>query len=164
MAIHEEIPDAGDYDFSTPVDLGDPDAAGMYSDGGIFKYELDDGLWQEASYFCTVYTEDGVITDASAIVIDKGLPEPAAESVAENVQPQTVNPAAQDTYVAPAPAPVTSAPVMGFTGAPGIDSIRPLDKTISHCGDPMMYQTGTTFFTDGTTGWTETCSQQMLNQ
>lgn len=75
---------------------------------------------------------------------------------------QTAAPAIES--YAPAPAPVTSAPVMGFTGAPGIDPIRPLDKTISHCGDPMMYQTGTTFFTDGTTGWTETCSQQMLNQ
>lgn len=73
---------------------------------------------------------------------------------------QTAAPAVES--YAPVPSPAAAAPVMGFTGAPGVDPIKPLDKTISHCGDPMMYQTGTTFFTDGTTGWTETCSQQML--
>lgn len=70
MAIHEEIPNAGDYDFSTPVDLGDPDAAGIYSDGGSFRYESSDGTWEDATYFCTVYTENDAITDSSAVVID----------------------------------------------------------------------------------------------
>lgn len=68
---------------------------------------------------------------------------------------------------APAPPPVEapaapSSPVQGFTGAPGVDPIRELDKTISSCGDPSMHQTGTTFFTDGTSGWTQQCSDQML--
>lgn len=35
-------------------------------------------------------------------------------------------------------------------------------KTIDHCGDPGMHETGTTFFTDGTTGWTPDCANQMM--
>lgn len=68
MAIHEEIPNAGDYDFPTPIDLGDPDSAGIYSAGGDFRYELADGLWDDAAYFCIIYTNNGVITDSSAVV------------------------------------------------------------------------------------------------
>lgn len=54
-----------------------------------------------------------------------------------------------------------SAPVIGYTGAPGVESPHELDKTISHCGDPSLHQTGTTFFTDGTSGWTQQCADQM---
>lgn len=60
-----------------------------------------------------------------------------------------------------APAPAAPAPVIGFTGAPGVDTPRVLDKTIESCGDPMMHETGTTFFTDGTSGWTQQCADQM---
>lgn len=35
-------------------------------------------------------------------------------------------------------------------------------KTIDHCGDPGMHETGTTFFTDGTSGWTQECASQMM--
>lgn len=87
--------------------------------------------------------------------------EPAPEAAPA---PAYTAPANAPTPVAPAPvAPATPAPappVIGFTGAPGRDTPGPLDKTISHCGDPSLHQTGTTFFTDGTTGWTETCSVQ----
>ena len=31
-------------------------------------------------------------------------------------------------------------------------------KVIDHCMTDPMYQTGTTMFTDGTTGWTEQCA------
>lgn len=35
-----------------------------------------------------------------------------------------------------------------------------LNKTIDHCAtDPNLYQPGTTFFTDGTTGWTQECAE-----
>lgn len=65
--------------------------------------------------------------------------------------------------VAPAPRPTPeAAPVVVFTGAPGVEAPRVLDKQVSHCGDPQIHQTGTTFFTDGTSGWTEVCSNQML--
>ncbi|AKF27825.1 hypothetical protein YH66_09825 [[Brevibacterium] flavum] len=69
MAIHDEIPDAGDFDFPTPVDLGAPDQATIYSDGGDFRYEVSEGEWNDAAYFCTVYTEDETITEATAIVV-----------------------------------------------------------------------------------------------
>lgn len=52
-------------------------------------------------------------------------------------------------------------PVIGFTGAPSVDSPHELDKQISSCGDPSIHEVGTTFFTDGTSGWTETCAAQM---
>lgn len=107
--------------------------------------------------------------------LETSLEKTSVLTIPEQPPSQTKEPVSipsTDNYMAPAPAPVpppttpapAQPPVMGFTGAPGVDPIRPLDKIISHCGDPMMYETGTTFFTDGTTGWTETCSHQMLNQ
>lgn len=49
----------------------------------------------------------------------------------------------------------------GFTGAPGQEAPHCLDKQIASCGDATM-QTGTTFFTDGTSGWTQYCQDQMV--
>ncbi len=62
---------------------------------------------------------------------------------------------------APSPAAPESEPVVGFTGAPGVDLPQVMDKTIASCGDPTMHETGTTFFTDGTSGWTSQCAEQM---
>lgn len=61
--------------------------------------------------------------------------------------PEETAPSAQEEPAAapeePVPAPEPPAPV------------------IDHCGDPNIHENGTTFFTDGTTGWTEECSRQM---
>lgn len=74
----------------------------------------------------------------------------------------SVDVAPTPTPQAPAPAPTpTPPPVIGMTGAPGVDTPQVLNKTIASCGDPGIHETGTTFFTDGTTGWTEQCAQQM---
>lgn len=54
--------------------------------------------------------------------------------------------------------------VIGYTGAPGFDRPHLLNKTISSCGNPQLHETGTTFFTDGTSGWTQHCATQMANQ
>ena len=54
--------------------------------------------------------------------------------------------------------------VVGMTGAPGHDTPKPLDKAVSHCGDPRSMESGTTFFTDGTTGWTQGCADVMYPQ
>lgn len=83
--------------------------------------------------------------------------EPAA---VESHAPAFSPPAAAPTTPAAPPAPAAE-PVIGFTGAPGVDTPRVLDKTIESCGDPMMHETGTTFFTDGTSGWTQQCADQM---
>lgn len=94
-------------------------------------------------------------------------PEPTQNAAVE--QPAMPAAPAQETLVQESPVqavPVeqtpATPPVRGFTGAPSVSEITELDKTISHCGDPSIHQTGTTFFTDGTSGWTENCSAQML--
>nr|WP_282101626.1 hypothetical protein [Corynebacterium callunae] len=88
--------------------------------------------------------------------------EPTA--VEENAAPvANATPTAQVAPVTPqSPAATPPDQVIGYTGAPSVDSPHVLDKTIESCGDISLHQTGTTFFTDGTSGWTETCSQQML--
>lgn len=86
-------------------------------------------------------------------------PAPAQSPVEQTPVQEAPTPVEQPA--APVQQAPAEAPVRGFTGAPG-SPIVDIDKTISHCGDPMLYETGTTFFTDGTTAWTETCSAQML--
>lgn len=83
--------------------------------------------------------------------------EPAADVPAE--VPVVVTPGA--TVPTPESTPDPPAPVVGFTGAPGVDSPHVLDKEIASCGDPSIHETGTTFFTDGTSGWTSACAALM---
>ncbi|CAB0639118.1 hypothetical protein CIP107575_00730 [Corynebacterium diphtheriae] len=98
---------------------------------------------------------------------------PTSQKQAPTSTPATSKPPAAETVpaaIAPAPqqAPeaVNEAPpaVIGFMGAPGHDTPRALDKVIDSCGDPHIHETGTTFFTDGTSGWTQQCSDTMLAQ
>lgn len=96
-------------------------------------------------------------------------PAPAQQDNVRAEQPAVAEAPSHETPIQQAPieeTPVDNAPaatpVRGFTGAPSASVIEELDKTISHCGDPSLHQTGTTFFTDGTTGWTENCSAEML--
>ncbi|WP_186314586.1 hypothetical protein [Corynebacterium glyciniphilum] len=85
---------------------------------------------------------------------DETAAEPAAEHAPAN---EPAAPAAASVPEAPA-----DDPVIGFTGAPGVDHPRVLDKQIASCGDPQLHETGTSFFTDGTSGWTEQCSAEMM--
>lgn len=69
----------------------------------------------------------------------------------------------------PAPTPggsqqtnTTGEVVIGHTEAPGQANPSVMNKTIASCGDPSMHETGTTFFTDGTSGWTSTCANKMM--
>lgn len=55
----------------------------------------------------------------------------------------------------------TSEQVMGYTEAPGQTAPTPMEKVIDYCGDPSIHETGTTFFTDGTSGWTQQCADEM---
>ena len=55
-----------------------------------------------------------------------------------------------------------SEPVMGMTEAPGAAQPTEMNKTIQSCGEVGLHETGTTFFTDGSTGWTEQCSSTMM--
>ena len=76
---------------------------------------------------------------------------PASEASATVVTEQTLPP----TEAEPAE------PVIGFTEAPGNEAPHVMDKQIASCGDPSIHETGTTFFTDGTSGWTQQCASQM---
>lgn len=69
MAIQDELTTPSNLDFPVPVDMGKPDSAGIYSDGGKFMRESSTGAAVESSYFCTVYTKNGTITDSSAVVV-----------------------------------------------------------------------------------------------
>ncbi|SEK19315.1 acyltransferase [Rhodococcus maanshanensis] len=57
-----------------------------------------------------------------------------------------------------APADSAAEPPVGFTGAPIGEPAPLVGKVIDHCMTGSMYQTGTTMFTDGTTGWTQQCA------
>ena len=97
------------------------------------------------------------------------LDKAASEADAQVQQPTTAEPLPEETPLPQPPVQETpieqipaTPPVRGFTGAPSVSEIEELDKTISHCGDPSIHETGTTFFSDGSTRWTENCSAQML--
>jgi hypothetical protein len=93
-------------------------------------------------------------TSSDAITGDTGGdPNPTADP---GTGPASAPDSAASDNVSPA-----ADPVIGFTGAPSVDSPHVLDKEIAGCGDPALHQTGTTFFTDGTSGWTESCAAQM---
>ena len=53
-------------------------------------------------------------------------------------------------------------PVIGMTEAPGAAQPTIINKTIERCGEVGVHETGSTFFTDGTTGWTEQCASSMM--
>ena len=111
------------------------------------------------------------IAPASEETTSSGAPSATASPVEADEQAPAVQ---QDTPVyeapaeaeapvqAPARAPQEAEPVIGYTEAPGQVEPQVMEKQIASCGDPSIHQTGTTFFTDGTTGWTENCAAQMM--
>ncbi|MBC3186399.1 hypothetical protein H7347_07400 [Corynebacterium sp. zg-331] len=87
---------------------------------------------------------------------------PPVAPEAPPVQPEAAAPAQQPEEVYEPPAAKPPSPgVYGTQGALQVEPPRILDKAIDHCGTTDMYERGTTFFTDGTTGWTQECSTQM---
>ncbi|MEJ4100877.1 hypothetical protein V5S96_10995 [Corynebacterium mastitidis] len=87
---------------------------------------------------------------------------PAVAPEAPPAQPEAVAPAQQPEIYEPPAADYSPPGVYGTQGAPQAEPPTMLNKTIDHCAtDPNLYQRGTTFFTDGTTGWTQECASQM---
>lgn len=82
-------------------------------------------------------------------------PRVSPEAPAEPAQ--TEAPYVPTTVVVPTVESIPDAPV-GFTGAPNGAPAPLTGKVIDHCMTDPMYQTGTTMFTDGTTGWTQQCA------
>ena len=106
----------------------------------------------EGAKFDLAEVGKGSATPASAATRDTGSADaPASEASATVVTEQTLPPAEAEP----------AEPVIGFTEAPGNEAPHVMDKQIASCGDPSIHETGTTFFTDGTSGWTQQCASQM---
>ena len=93
---------------------------------------------------------------------------PESSPAAEQQAPEQQQAPVQEQPVeapTPVPAPATvqeEEPVVGYTEAPGQVAPQVMEKQIASCGEPSIHETGTTFFTDGTSGWTENCAAQMM--
>ena len=103
-------------------------------------------------------------TSSEAPSTASSSPETAEQAPAvQQDTPDYESPAEAEVPVqAPAPAAQEAEPVIGYTEAPGQVEPQVMEKQIASCGDPSIHQTGTTFFTDGTSGWTENCAAQMM--
>lgn len=111
---------------------------------------------------------------AQAMIYNTGLiegAEPVRWDVADEIAAmEVVSPESAETEAAestpetvPAvPTASTGEGVIGFTEAPGHGSPTQMNKAIASCGDVNLHETGTTFFTDGTSGWTQACASQMM--
>lgn len=112
--------------------------------------------------------------DESVVMFDLSA---AADSSAQDDETATAeanSPEAPVPAPEPAPAPAPAAtfttteiveqapPVVGYTEAPGIAEPTVMDKVVLRCGTAAEnMEPGTTFFTDGTSGWTAACDTQM---
>lgn len=101
-------------------------------------------------------------TSSGAPSATASLAEAAEQASAVEPETPVYEAPAETPIQAPAPAPQEAEPVIGYTEAPGQVEPQVMEKQIASCGDPSIHQTGTTFFTDGTTGWTENCAAQMM--
>lgn len=88
-------------------------------------------------------------SETSSSVATSSAVEPTTERVEEQTAP------AEATEETTAQGPV------GFMGAPGQSTPTPMEKVVESCGDVSLHEVGTTFFTDGTSGWTQQCADQM---
>lgn len=91
---------------------------------------------------------------------------PSTSAAAASTPEEAPSAGGKPSVQSPAPAaPVekpAEEPVIGYTEAPGQEQPHVIEKQIASCGDPSIHETGTTFFTDGTSGWTQVCASQMM--
>lgn len=88
----------------------------------------------------------------TTIIESSDKPNPTRGGSSDDEQPASSSAAATSTTT-------TQAGHMGYTGAPTGDP-TPINKTIARCAKSSegLYEQGTTWFTDGTSGWTQYCS------
>lgn len=145
----------GTQQWREQLHLGDTERRVHYMDvpDGSTKIRLTETLNKARWEFSAPDAESKPSASPSPTV-DAAAPAPAA------------TPAAKTPAPTPAPAPssaAVSAPVVGMTEAPGAAQPSVMNKSIQSCAtDPKVYQLGTTFFTDGTSGWTQQCADQMM--
>lgn len=101
-------------------------------------------------------TEPVEITTVTSTV----QPSPTTSSTTPGSTTPDAAPATSNEPAAVTPA-AAECGAVGVTAAPGHEAPRCLGKQIESCGS-SNHQTGTTFFTDGTSGWTQTCQNQMM--
>lgn len=96
--------------------------------------------------------------------VEAAKEETTAESTPQQTTEKQEQPVEESVAEQPsaAPAEPEEEPVVGYTEAPGQEAPHVMEKQIAYCGDPSIHETGTTFFTDGTSGWTENCAAQMM--
>lgn len=94
--------------------------------------------------------------------------ESTADSPSESSSPKdSPNPTLEQTTEptsSPRGGESTSARPTGYTEAPVQAEPSEMNKTVASCGDPALHETGTTFFTDGSSGWTQQCASQRMAQ
>ncbi|MBC2681127.1 hypothetical protein [Corynebacterium anserum] len=97
-------------------------------------------------------------SDTSALPTTASSSQPSSSKAHPN---PTLRQTAESTSVSRADDPASTSPT-GFTEAPGQATPSKMNKTIASCGDPALHEAGTTFFTDGSSGWTQQCANQMM--
>lgn len=90
--------------------------------------------------------------------------ESASESSSSKARPTPTREQTTESASAPSGGESTSARPTGYTEAPGQAAPSEMNKTVASCGDPALHETGTTFFTDGSSDWTQQCANQMMAQ
>lgn len=114
-----------------------------------------------------VNEDDSVKIDISPSTSEGSEPSTQKESTQapqENQAPPAQPSPTQNevTVTATETSPDQPAPVIGFTEAPGAAEPTVMDKVVLRCGTAAEHmEPGTTFFTDGTSGWTAACAAQM---
>lgn len=96
-------------------------------------------------------------------------PEPTTVTKTVTSPESSTESTTQSTTKTPAPSTTTtrtteSSKPTGYTGAPNGEPTA-INKTISHCAKSSqgLYEQGTTWFTDGTTGWTQYCANNFYD-
>lgn len=85
-------------------------------------------------------------------------PESSTESTTQSTTKPPPNPSTPPTRTTESPG------ATGYTGAPTGEPTA-INKTISHCAKSSqgLYEQGTTWFTDGTSGWTQYCANNFYD-
>lgn len=170
IGVVPETPVAWDSEkFKTSAEWGGGcDIPQGYEQWGGFPANHDEKVRVYGSY---LIPEDTHLLGIANSKFDLADIEPATAPASSSVPPSSVvqqpatqqqAPAQQPTSVAPAPVQQEEETVIGYTEAPGQEEPHQLEKQIASCGDPSIHETGTTFFTDGTSGWTANCAAQMM--
>lgn len=104
----------------------------------------------------------GAGEDEATVTVTSTMPASSSEETSTSATSTTAESDNEAETSEAAEAQNSGGCVAGYTEAPGQVDPHCLDKAIASCGDANLHQQGTTFFTDGTSGWTAQCAAQMV--